>query len=80
MTYEEWLKYSLGSARETRNWYYQSRHILGEAPALHRIRLMTQIIRLLLVIIPAERGYKFQEEIPDYNPVPTELLNNMPMP
>src|SRR5579872_2813480 len=27
-------EYSLGSVRETRNWYYQGRHVLGETAAL----------------------------------------------
>jgi four helix bundle protein len=57
-----YYEYALGSAREARNWYYQSRHVLTEPVALHRIRLLTQIIRLLLTIIPSERGYKLQEE------------------
>jgi four helix bundle protein len=50
-------EYALGSARETRTWYYQSRHALSEDVVTHRLRLHTQIARLLLTIIPAERGY-----------------------
>lgn len=49
-------EYALGSAREARGWYYQSRHVLGEDTAQNRIDLLTQIIRLLLTIIPSERG------------------------
>lgn len=41
-------EYSLGSAREARVWYYQGRFVLTEAVAMHRITLMTKIIRLLL--------------------------------
>jgi len=55
-------EYALGSAREARGWYYQSRHVLSEAVSTHRIKLLTQIARLLLTIIPAERGYKLREE------------------
>jgi four helix bundle protein len=51
-------EYALGSAREARNWYYHARHTLSEAVANHRIRLLTDIIRLLLTIIPSERGYQ----------------------
>jgi len=72
-------EYALGSARESRNWYYGGRHILTETVANHRIQLLTQIIRLLLTIIPAERGNKLQEECVPYNSVPAALLNNAPM-
>lgn len=34
-------EYSLGSAREARNWYYQGRYVLSEVVAMHRIRLLT---------------------------------------
>ena len=79
-----YYEYALGSAREARNWYYQSRHVLTDPVALHRIRLLTQIIRLLLTIIPSERGYKLQDETLDYKmeseSVPADLLTNVPMP
>jgi len=79
-----YYEYALGSAREARNWYYQSCHVLTDPVALHRIRLLTQIIRLLLTIIPSERGYKLQDETLDYKmeseSVPADLLTNVPMP
>jgi len=49
-------EYSLGSARETRGWFYRSRHVLGEAVADHRMNLLTEIIRLLLTMIPDQRN------------------------
>lgn len=73
-------EYALGSAREGRGWYYQGRHILLEAVATHRVGLLTQIIRLLLTIIPAERGYKLREEQVPYPIDETNLLDNLPMP
>ena len=48
-------EFSLGSARETRDWYLRGRHILGERVAIHRIDLTTQIIRLILAMIPDQR-------------------------
>jgi four helix bundle protein len=72
-------EYSLGSAREARVWYHQGRHVLSEAVAMHRIKLLTQIIRLLLTVIPAERGYKLAEEKASYDAT-TALLDNPPMP
>lgn len=59
-------EYSLGSARESRDWYYKGRHILGEKIMLHRIRLITQILRLELTMIPQQRGRILREEKKKY--------------
>ena len=79
-----YYEYALGAAREARNWYYQSRHVLTEPLALHRLRLLTQTIRLLLTIIPSERGYKLQEEPMkfecDAEVLPEDLLTTVSMP
>jgi four helix bundle protein len=79
-----YYEYALGSAREGRNWYYQSRHVLTDRVALHRMQLLTRIIRLLLTIIPSERGYKLHDEALDYKTelatIPADLLTNVPMP
>ena len=72
-------EYALGSAREARGWYYQGRHILSETVATHRIQLLTRIIRLLLTVIPTERGYKMREEQATYDVTPTALLDNPPL-
>jgi len=77
-------EYALGSAREARNWYYHGRHVLLEAVTTHRIQLLTQIIRLLLTIIPAERAYqstisrdsRLKEEQIIYNYEDSELDDN----
>ncbi len=59
-------EYALGSARESCDCYYAGRHVLGGAGADHRIDLLTQIARLLLVMIPDQRRYvrKLVEELP----------------
>jgi len=78
-------EYALGSAREARNWYFAGRHVLGETVASHRIRLLTQIIRQLLSIIPSAWGCHLKEE-PESCPGPFEtlgqkgLLENIPVP
>jgi len=54
-------EYALGSARESRTWYFDGRHVLGEAVSLHRLRLHTQIIKLLLTMVPSNRGYSLHE-------------------
>ncbi len=68
-------EYALGSARESRGWYYNGRHVLGEAVAEHRIRLLTQIIRLLLTMIPDQRSVTFREESPAYGADPEQPIN-----
>jgi len=75
-------EYALGSAREARNWYWPARHILTERVALHRIRLLTQIVRLLLKIIPSERGSYLHEEPAEYctDIDLVDLLANLPAP
>src|SRR3569833_2781819 len=54
-------EYALGSARECRTWYFDGRHVIGETVAQHRIRLHTQIIKLLSTMVPATRGYSLHE-------------------
>ena len=48
-------EYSLGSARECRNWYYNGRHVLEAKVSNHRMNLLSQIARLLLTMLPSER-------------------------
>ncbi|HSO74538.1 MAG TPA: four helix bundle protein [Blastocatellia bacterium] len=59
-------EYALGSARESRDWYYKGRHVLGDSVVAHRLNLLTQIARLLLVMIPDQRGQYMREESADY--------------
>ena len=46
---------AVGSIRECRDWYFKSRHVLPERVTKHRLELCTDLIRLLLRIIPSER-------------------------
>ena len=86
-------EYALGSTRESRDWYYKGRHIVGETVTQHRLGLLTQVIRLLLTMIPQQRGRILREQhasscqaAPD-EPEPTisqealdTLLQNIPLP
>ena len=56
------LEYSLGSAREARDWYYKSRHTLKDEVVKHRINLLTQIIKMLSVLTPHQRQKGIREE------------------
>ena len=59
-------EYALGSARESRGWYYKGRHVIGEEVAEHRMEFTTQIIRLLIKMVPDQRGYKIKEDRAEY--------------
>jgi four helix bundle protein len=59
-------EYALGSARESRDWYYKCRHVLGEQVTEHRIQLLTDVTRLLLTMVPGQRGTTIREEGLDY--------------
>ncbi len=80
-------EYSLGSAREGRDWYYKGRHILGEDVTQHRLQLLTEVIRLLLTMIPQQRGRVLREKSALYQATPynaedspDDLLQNVPFP
>jgi len=59
-------EYGLGSARESRDWHYKGRHVLGEEVTKHRMCLLTQIIRLLITMVPQQRGRVLREESATY--------------
>lgn len=77
-------EYALGSARESRDWYYKSRHVLGVKAFEHRANLLTQIVRLLLTMVPQQRGKSLHEEAGIYQTntemILEDLLQNVPMP
>ena len=72
-------EYALGSARESRDWYYKGRHILGPAVTAHRLSLLTQIIRLLLTMVPQQRQEILRETSHTYKMENTDpVLRNVP--
>ena len=87
-------EYSLGSSRESRGWYFNARFVLGENVVNHRLRLVTQITRLLLTMVPDQRGSELRESPSPYLteaerlelktlPSPeqlADLLQNAPLP
>ncbi len=76
----QYYQYALGSAREVRDWYYKSHHILKQEVVNHRISFLTQIIKLLLVMVPQQRGktLTLHEEKANYNTEPKDLLEQIP--
>jgi four helix bundle protein len=50
------FEYALGSVRESMMWYHASRLLLGPETVRERLDKLEEIRRLLLAIIPRERG------------------------
>lgn len=79
-----YLEYSLGEARESREWYRRGRHALGEVVYLHRIGPLTEICKMLNALIPGQHSRGLREERAEYDtsfsPDILSLLNTMPMP
>jgi four helix bundle protein len=73
-------EYALGSARESRHWYYMGRHMLPDKVVEHRLGLLVEVCRLLLAIIPEDRDRNLAEEQATYEIGLPELLDNPPLP
>ena len=79
----QYYQYALGSAREARDWYYKSHHVLKNEVVQHRISFLTQIIKLLLVMVPQQRGktLALREEQASYHTgQDSSLLERVPLP
>ena len=76
------FEYSLGSAREARDWYYKPRHTLKEEVVKHRINLLTQIIKILSVLTPHQRQKGIREEKVEYvtSPQPSDFNLDLEFP
>ena len=59
-------EYSLGSARESRDWYYKARHVLSDAVTAERLEIIEGITRLLLVMVPDQRSKAVHEDQEPY--------------
>ena len=75
---------AMGSARESRDWYYKARHVLGENVTDHRLNFLASIIRLLLKMIPQQRGRHTQKPAATYDangqrPERDALLEDIPL-
>lgn len=49
------FEYALGSARETRDWYFKGRRVLSKAVVEHRLQITSSVIALLVTTIRNER-------------------------
>jgi four helix bundle protein len=77
-----YFEYSLGEAREARDRYYKVRRALKQEVVLHRIKLLTQIIKILNTFVPSQRKRGIREEQAIYiafSEFETEILH-LPIP
>ena len=61
------FEFSLGSARESRDWYYKSRHVLPAEVVKHRMELITRVVSMLAPMISHQRKNALREEQAEYN-------------
>jgi four helix bundle protein len=84
-------EYALGSARESRDWYFKARHVLGTQVYQHRLGVLTRIIQLLLTTVSQQRSRVLHEQPEAYPTDPTNdtdlendkfhtLLHMIPLP
>ena len=73
---------ALGSARESRDWYYKSRHVLSPEVVKHRMELVTRVVSMLIPRISHQRKNSIREEQPKYNTDPGSYLldSEVPLP
>jgi four helix bundle protein len=57
---------SLGSARESRHWYFKGRHVLGQGIANHRLHLLAIIVRLTRGLATESTGELLREKCAPY--------------
>jgi four helix bundle protein len=73
-------EYALGSARESRDWYFKARHLLGDQVYQHRLNLLTRIIQLLLTMVPQQRGRVLRDPATVYQTNPDSQEPALPAP
>ena len=82
MKYAEWLKTVPCSARESRDWYYKSRHALPAEVIKHHMSLTTRIVSMLTPMIPHQRKNALREEQAEYQTPSSNFFidSEVPMP
>jgi len=77
----QFYSYAIGDARETRDWYFKAKMVLGTAVMKHRIGLSAQVLRLIFRLIPMHKSKYLYEEAAGYSDGSLgKLLLHVPMP
>lgn len=71
---------SLGSARESRDWYYKSRHVLAGEVVKHRMGLITHIIAMLTPLISHQRQHAIREGRTEYHAQSSDFALDLEVP
>jgi four helix bundle protein len=59
----DWFfKIALGSARESKDWYWKSHHLLPSAVLDHRLALLDEIIALTITELSRQKNYRRSKE------------------
>lgn len=57
-----YFEYALGEAREARDRIYKVRRAMKSEVVLHRMKVLTQIIKILNSLVPTQRKHGIREE------------------
>ena len=67
LDHARFFEFALESARESRDWYYKSRHVLPTELVKHHMELVTRIVSMLTPLISHQRKNAIREEQAEYN-------------
>ena len=59
-------RYALGSAREARDWYFKSRHVLEDKVTQHRLKVLEDILRQLIYLVTNRPRHSIKENQESY--------------
>lgn len=74
------IEISLGSTRESRDWYYKARHVLSAEVIKHRMELLTLIISMLTPLILHQRKNAIREDQAEYNTLSSNFSLDLDVP